>query len=94
MIDTGESTVVLLNFGANWWGEESRGAWSLDNKALAGKIALVTGASRNIGRAIALKLAGAGADVVVNALQDRDAARAVAAEIEALASQISSIGGP
>jgi 3-oxoacyl-[acyl-carrier protein] reductase len=56
----------------------------LDDKALVGKIALVTGASRNIGRAIALKLAGAGADIVVNTLQDGDAAKAVAAEIEAL----------
>ncbi len=51
---------------------------------LAGKTALVTGASRNIGRAIALKLAGAGADIVVNTLQDRAAAEAVAREIAAL----------
>jgi len=56
----------------------------LESKALAGKTALVTGASRNIGRAIALRLAGAGADVVVNTLQDRDAAEAVAGEISAL----------
>ena len=56
----------------------------MSNHPLAGKTALVTGASRNIGRAIALKLAGAGADVVVNTLQDRDAAQAVAGEIEAL----------
>jgi 3-oxoacyl-[acyl-carrier protein] reductase len=56
----------------------------VSNQPLAGKTALVTGASRNIGRAIALKLAGAGADIVVNTLQDREAAAGVAAEIEAL----------
>ena len=52
--------------------------------SLAGKTALVTGASRNIGRAIALKLAGAGADIVVNTLSDRDAAEGVAREIRTL----------
>ena len=51
---------------------------------LAGKTALVTGASRNIGRAIALKLAGAGADIVINTLQDRAAAEGVAGEVRAL----------
>ena len=53
----------------------------MSDKPLAGKTALVTGASRNIGRAIALKLAGAGADIVVNTMKDRDAAQAVAGEI-------------
>ncbi|HJU32091.1 MAG TPA: SDR family oxidoreductase [Hyphomicrobiaceae bacterium] len=56
----------------------------MDAGALAGKTALVTGASRNIGRAIALKLAGAGADILVNTLSDRSAAEGVAREVQAL----------
>src|ERR1700745_1213340 len=60
------------------------GDTTLSTGSLAGKTALVTGASRNIGRAIALKLAGAGADIVVNTLSDRDAAQGVAREIQAL----------
>ena len=53
------------------------------NETLAGKIAFVTGASRGIGRAIALKLAGAGANVVICA-SGADALKAVAAECEKL----------
>ena len=48
---------------------------------LAGRVAIVTGAARNIGRAIALRLAADGATVVVNAVQDSPAADAVAHEI-------------
>ena len=51
---------------------------------LAGRIALVTGASRGIGKAIALDLAGRGADVAVNFSKSHTAAAAVVAEIEAL----------
>ena len=47
-------------------------------------MALVTGSSRNIGRAIVLAFAGAGADVVVNAHRSRDEAESVAEEVRAL----------
>ena len=45
------------------------------------KVILVTGASRGIGAALALKLAGAGAKVIVNYTGGKDAAEAVAEEI-------------
>ena len=48
---------------------------------LEGKTALVTGASRGIGRAIALKLAAEGAMVIVNYNGSREAAEQVVAEI-------------
>ena len=48
---------------------------------LQGQVALVTGAARNIGRAIALALADAGAAVVVNTRSSREEAEAVAHEI-------------
>jgi 3-oxoacyl-[acyl-carrier protein] reductase len=56
---------------------------------LNGRVALVTGASRNIGRAIALSLAAGGATVVVNARSSLDEARNVAKEIESLGGRAS-----
>ena len=49
---------------------------------LHGRVALITGSSRGIGRAIALELAARGADVVVNYLRKRSAAEEVVANIE------------
>jgi len=49
--------------------------------SLEGRVALVTGASRGIGRAIALELGRAGAEVVVGYRSDAEEAAAVAAEI-------------
>ena len=48
---------------------------------LAGKVALVSGAGKNIGRAIALAFAGDGASVIVNGRSDRAAVDAVVGEI-------------
>jgi 3-oxoacyl-[acyl-carrier protein] reductase len=54
-----------------------------ENKELAGNVAVVTGAGRNIGRAIALALAQAGAAVVVNVRSNKAEADKVAGEIAA-----------
>jgi 3-oxoacyl-[acyl-carrier protein] reductase len=55
------------------------------SKELLGRVALVTGAGRNIGRAIALALADAGAGVVLNAKTSKSEIDAVAAETSGLA---------
>ena len=60
---------------------------------LAGKVALVTGAARGIGRAIALKLAQGGADVAVNYYNSHEEAEALCAEMRALGRRAVAIQG-
>ncbi|BDT90371.1 MULTISPECIES: SDR family NAD(P)-dependent oxidoreductase [Nocardia] len=54
---------------------------------LAGRVALVTGSGRNIGRAIALLFAAEGARVIVNGHSDKNAVDSVVGEIEASGGQ-------
>jgi 3-oxoacyl-[acyl-carrier protein] reductase len=56
----------------------------MTDSELTGKVAIVTGAGRNIGRAIALALAQAGASILINARSNRAEAEAVAREVEVL----------
>ena len=59
----------------------------------AGKVALVTGAARNIGRAIALCLASGGAKVAVNTRSNMEEARGVVAEIKAMGTDADAYAG-
>jgi enoyl-[acyl-carrier protein] reductase III len=54
------------------------------NNSFEGKIALITGSGRGIGRAIALNLAQKGADIIVNFFRNRTAAEETVAQIELL----------
>jgi 3-oxoacyl-[acyl-carrier protein] reductase len=60
---------------------------------LSGKVALVTGAQQGIGRAIAVALAGEGADVAVNFLDDRAAGERVAGLVRGLGRKAILVGG-
>ncbi len=65
---------------------------AINDKALAGRVALVTGASRGIGRAIAIALGRRGAKVIVNYASREDAAREVVAAVEAVGGQAAIAG--
>ena len=57
---------------------------TVNENSLEGRVALVTGGSRGIGRAIALAMAKAGADVMVNYVSDEESATKTVEEIRAL----------
>ena len=63
----------------------------MSGRELEGRVALVTGSARNVGRAIALELASAGARVVVNSRSSAHACAAVVQEIEALGGKAISV---
>ncbi|HYM52956.1 MAG TPA: 3-oxoacyl-[acyl-carrier-protein] reductase [Candidatus Dormibacteraeota bacterium] len=60
---------------------------------LTGKVALVTGASRGLGRAIALAFAGQGADLAVNYRDNAGAAEEVVGQIRGMGRQAEAIQG-
>jgi 3-oxoacyl-[acyl-carrier protein] reductase len=62
-------------------------------KPLAGQVAIVTGAGRNIGRAIALALAADGAKITINTRTNRADAEAVAREVAELGSAAAVVVG-
>ncbi len=56
----------------------------MSSEPLAGRVAIVTGSSRGMGRAIATALAAAGADVVINYVQRAEEAEAAADDVRAM----------
>lgn len=63
----------------------------MTDRQFEGKVALVTGGSRGIGREIALQLASRGADVIITFFRSRDGAEETATEIEALGARCTSL---
>jgi 3-oxoacyl-[acyl-carrier protein] reductase len=64
-----------------------------DSNELAGKVAVITGAGRNIGRSIALALTDAGASVVINARSNQAEADKVVGEIKAAGGKAAAVLG-
>lgn len=62
-------------------------------ETLAGKVALVTGAGKRIGRSVALRLAAEGADVVVNYRNSKSQAEQVAAQIAEKGRRVAAVQG-
>jgi 3-oxoacyl-[acyl-carrier protein] reductase len=60
---------------------------------LEGRVAIITGGSRGIGRAIALALAGAGANLILNYLQNDAAAEQTAGELRGLGREVLLVKG-
>ena len=59
---------------------------------LSGKVALITGSSRDIGRACAVEMARAGADICVNYRSHGDEAEEVVGEVRALGQRAIAVG--
>src|SRR3989304_4154345 len=66
---------------------------SNESRPLEGQVAVVTGASRGIGRAIAIEFARAGADVVVTARSSEKAPSKLPGTIEETAREVEAAGG-
>src|ERR1700750_1596743 len=91
----------LVNHASSAWQSAVPPLKEMTMAALSGKTALVTGASRGIGRSSALALAKAGAQVLVHYGRGKDEAEAVVQEIrsaggraQALSADLASPNGP
>jgi 3-oxoacyl-[acyl-carrier-protein] synthase III len=82
-----QEDTVMANLGNN--GHNGQNGWA----SLQGKVALVTGASRGIGRAIAIELARRGASIALDYRSDSAHAESAAAEIRALGAECILIQG-